>query len=209
MNHHKVRSMRSWFAVFRRVPKFQTWAMLFWSILGCCLATQACSLERSAETAQVDVAVRVVFSPQDDVAGQIVDAVRHSSRQVLVQAFSFTHDGIAQALIDAHRRGVEVKLIADREQTEKMDRGMVPRIAAAGVPTWLDGEHQSAHNKIMVIDAGTPTAVVITGSFNFTKAAQYKNAENVVFLSGNARLAEVYVANWQRHQAHSRPLTIH
>jgi len=153
--------------------------------------------------------VRVVFTPQDDAAGQIADVVRHARSQVLVQAYSFTHGGIASALIDAHRRGVEVKLIADREQTEQMERGLVPKIAAAGVPVWLDGEHQSAHNKVMVIDAGTPYAMVVTGSFNFTRAAQYKNAENVVFLSGNQRLAEAYARNWREHQAHSRPLTIH
>lgn len=158
-----------------------------------------------ASTAQV----RALFSPDDDVAGQIIAAIRQARRQVLVQAFSFTHEGIARALIEAHRHGVDVRLIADREQTENMARGQVPGIARAGVPVWLDGEHQSAHNKVMVIDAGLPAAQVITGSFNFTRAAQHKNAENVVFISGSASLAQDYAANWQRHLAHARPLAIH
>ncbi len=157
----------------------------------------------------VTATVRAAFTPQEDVAGQIVAAVRQAKHQILVQAFSFTHDGIAQALIEAHKRGVEVKLIADREQTEKMDHGQVPRLAMAGIPVWLDGEHQSAHNKVMVIDAGSAAAQVLTGSFNFTKAAQYKNAENVVFLSGNPALAEAYARNWQSHLVHSQPLSIH
>lgn len=160
-------------------------------------------------TAPATANVRVVFTPDDDAAGQIVDAVGRARKLVLVQAYSFTHDGIARALIDAHRRGVEVKLIADREQTEKMEHGQVPRLARAGLPVWLDGEHQSAHNKVMVIDVGQPSAQVITGSFNFTRAAQHKNAENVVFISGNDALARSYAANWQRHLAHSRPLVIH
>lgn len=153
--------------------------------------------------------VRVAFTPGDDVAGQIVDAIRQARRQVLVQAFSFTHHDIARALIEARRRGVEVKLIADRAQTENMERGQVPAMARAGVPVWLDGEHQSAHNKVVVVDAGLPSARVITGSYNFTRAAQYKNAENVVFISGNDALVREYVANWQRHLAHSQPLILH
>lgn len=153
--------------------------------------------------------VRAVFTPGDDIAGQIVEAVSRAHRQILVQAFSFTHDDIAQALQEARRRGVEVKLIADREQTEKMDHGLVPALAHGGMQVWLDGDHQSAHNKVMVIDAGTPAAIVITGSFNFTRAAQHKNAENVIFISGNESLVQAYVQNWQRHLAHSKPLTLH
>jgi phosphatidylserine/phosphatidylglycerophosphate/cardiolipin synthase-like enzyme len=90
-----------------------------------------------------------------------------------------------------------------------MERGQVPGLARAGLPVWLDGEHQSAHNKVMVIDAGTPGALIITGSFNFTRAAQYKNAENAVFISGNESLVMEYARNWQHHLAHSQPLTVH
>jgi phosphatidylserine/phosphatidylglycerophosphate/cardiolipin synthase-like enzyme len=156
-----------------------------------------------------NASVRAVFTPGDDIAGEIIQAIRQARKQVLVQAFSFTHDEIARALIDASRRGVEVKLIADREQTEKMRRGQVTGIARAGVPVWLDSEHQGAHNKVMVIDAGRPNAQIITGSYNFTRAAQHKNAENVVFISGNEGLVRQYVANWKRHQAHSQPLVLH
>lgn len=149
--------------------------------------------------------IQVAFTPGQDAAGLIIEAIATARKQILVQAFSFTHDGIAQALIAAHRRGVEVKLIADREQTWKMGRGQVPAIAAAGVPVWLDGEHQSAHNKVMVIDADSPAATVVTGSYNFTKAAQYKNAENLLLIRGNRPLAETYQTNWQRHLPHARP----
>ncbi len=149
--------------------------------------------------------VEVAFTPGQDVAGMVTDAIRQAKRQVLVQAFSFTHEGIARALIDAHRRGVEVKVIADREQTERMERGKIGSIAAAGVPVWLDGEHQSAHNKVMVIDAGLPTAALVTGSFNFTNAAQYKNAENLLVMRGNEKLIQLYRDNWAAHLAHAKP----
>lgn len=145
--------------------------------------------------------VEVAFTPGQDAAGLIIDTIAKARHQILVQAFSFTHDGIAQALVAAHHRGVEVKLIADREQTQQMDHGQVPLMAAAGIPIWLDGEHQSAHNKIMVLDDDT----VVTGSYNFTKAAQYKNAENVLVIHSNSQLAQQYQANWQRHLQHAQP----
>ncbi len=149
--------------------------------------------------------VQVAFTPGDNATGMIVAAIRQARRQILVQAFSFTSRDIARALIDARRRGVEVDLIADREQTAKLARGMVPKLAAGGVATWLDGEHASAHNKVMVIDAGGADPVVITGSFNFTYAAQHKNAENVLLIRGDPALADAYRANWQRHRLHSVP----
>lgn len=149
--------------------------------------------------------IEVAFTPGGDAAGLVVGAIGQARRQILVQAFSFTHEGIASALIAAHKRGVDVKLIVDREQTERMERGKVPLMAAAGVPVWIDGEHQSAHNKVMVIDAGMPAAVLVTGSYNFTNAAQYKNAENLLLLRGNEKLIRLYRDNWNVHLAHARP----
>lgn len=163
----------------------------------------------ATDKAEVPARVRVAFTPEDDVDAQIIEAIRGARRQILVQAFSFTHSGIAHALMDAHRKGVEVKLIADRTQTENMVRGQVTGLARAGVPVWLDGEHQSAHNKVLVIDNGLPDGQVVTGSYNFTRAAQDKNAENVVFISGNPALMRAYASNWQRHFAHSQPLVLH
>lgn len=153
--------------------------------------------------------VQAAFTPGDDAAGMIIAAIEQARRQVLVQAFSFTHDGIAAALLAAHRRGLDVRLIADRGQTESMQYGQVPGLARAGLPVWLDDAHQSAHNKVMLIDAGSAAAVLISGSFNFTRAAQHKNAENVLFIRDNATLIEAYADNWQRHLAHSSPLRVH
>jgi phosphatidylserine/phosphatidylglycerophosphate/cardiolipin synthase-like enzyme len=47
---------------------------------------------------------------------------------------------------------------------------------------------------------------VITGSFNFTHAAQFRNAENLLILRGHGTLAEAYAANWRRHKIHALPL---
>jgi phosphatidylserine/phosphatidylglycerophosphate/cardiolipin synthase-like enzyme len=72
-------------------------------------------------------------------------------------------------------------------------------LANQGVPTMIDANHAIAHNKIIVIDGET----VVTGSFNFTNAAQDKNAENLVIIR-DSTLAAQYAQNWETHRQHSQ-----
>jgi phosphatidylserine/phosphatidylglycerophosphate/cardiolipin synthase-like enzyme len=71
-------------------------------------------------------------------------------------------------------------------------------LANQGGPTMIDANHAISHNKVMIIDGET----VITGSFNFTKAAQEKNAENLLIVRDQA-LAAQYTQNWNAHWQHS------
>jgi phosphatidylserine/phosphatidylglycerophosphate/cardiolipin synthase-like enzyme len=158
-----------------------------------------------AGTVEETVTAHIAFTPGDDAARIIVEALQTARRQILVQAFSFTHRDIAHALIEARGRGVDVQVIADEEQTELIENSVIPELATAGVPVFLDQEHVAAHNKVMVIDEGEPSAVVITGSYNFTFAAQFRNAENLVVLSGGPHITHAYAVNWRRHRKHSRP----
>lgn len=179
------------------------------AVLALCLAAPAHGFRLSGEsqgrTIPATGTIELAFSPEEDVTGLVVKTLNGARKQVLVQAFSFTSREIAAALIAAKRRGVDVQLIADREQTDKIEKNRIGEIAAGGVPVFIDSEHTAAHNKVMVIDAGTPDVAVITGSFNFTYGAQKNNAENLMVMRGNAKLAEAYAANWRRHRQHSQP----
>jgi len=115
---------------------------------------------------------QVAFTPGDEAAALVVNTLRTAKRQILVQTYSFTHKDIAEALVEAKRRGVEVAVIADRYQAETLKTSLVAWLAVQGVPVWIDADHAAAHNKVMVLDAVTPQATLITGSFNFTHAAQ-------------------------------------
>ena len=64
----------------------------------------------------------------------------------------------------------------------------------------LVNEGVRSMNKIIIIDQET----VITGSFNFTKAAEEKSSENLLILK-NKDLARFYVGNWEKHKEHSVP----
>jgi phosphatidylserine/phosphatidylglycerophosphate/cardiolipin synthase-like enzyme len=148
--------------------------------------------------------IEVAFTPEDNATRLITQALRNARQSVRVLTFSFTSNEIAFALIEAKRRGVSVEVIADAEQAVKLENSRIPLLAEAGLPVWLDDQHNAAHNKVMVIDADLPSCIVITGSMNFTYAAQFKNAENLLVLRGNPPLCAAYAENWQHHRRHSR-----
>ncbi len=149
--------------------------------------------------------VEYAFTPGDRADAMIIAAIAAARRQVLVQAYSFTHRRIADALIGARRRGIDVAMIADHDQARSNASTVMRDITRAGVPVLLDSLHSAAHNKVIVIDAGDPDCAVVTGSYNFTYNAQHRNAENAVILRGNPALCEAFRDNWLRHKAHSLP----
>jgi len=146
--------------------------------------------------------IQFAFTPGDPVDAMIIAAIDDARQQVLVQAYSFTHHRIADALARAQRRGVEVGVLVDAEQA-RSEPGVLRDLARGKVPVRYDHHHAAAHNKTMVIDAGLEQCMVITGSYNFTIAAQQRNAENALILRGNPPLCEAYYNNWRRHYAHS------
>ena len=136
----------------------------------------------------------------------IIAAIDMAQRQILVQAYSFSNRRIADALVRARRRGIEVAVIVDQEQSRTAP-AIVRNVARSGALVMADSRHAAAHNKIIVIDSGYSDCAVLTGSFNLTYAAQHRNAENVLILRGNPPLCEAYFNNWWRHHAHSHPLS--
>lgn len=103
--------------------------------------------------------------------------MEQTKTSVLVQAHAFTSAPIAKAVVNAHKRGVKIDAILDKSQkTPKYSSADF--LANQGIPTKIDAQHAIAQNKVMVIEGGT----VITGSFNFTKAAEENNAENLLVI---------------------------
>jgi phosphatidylserine/phosphatidylglycerophosphate/cardiolipin synthase-like enzyme len=139
----------------------------------------------------------VYFSPNGGATDAVIDFLSKAQKTVRVQAYSFTSAPIARALVDAHKRGVAVKVILDKSnKTAKYSSADF--LIHAGIPTYIDSDHAIAHNKIMIIDDET----VLTGSFNFTKAAEERNAENLLVIN-DKKLAGIYTENWQEHFEHS------
>jgi len=141
--------------------------------------------------------VQIFFSPQDDCTGTIVKEISKAKSSVQIQAYAFTSEEIADSLIQAYSRGIAVEIILDKSNRSAKN-GAADIISQAGIPTYIDSRHAVANNKVIIIDGG----LLITGSFNFSKAAKEKNAENLLVIR-NKELAAIYLDNWTRHKEHS------
>src|SRR5437868_14860062 len=83
--------------------------------------------------------VEVAFTPGDDIAGLIVRRIERAKSIVQVQAYLFTDRRIANALLAARKRGVEVEVIGDAAQQRA---GGLPHLRAldrAGARVFLNG----------------------------------------------------------------------
>lgn len=139
----------------------------------------------------------VYFSPSGGCTEAIIKELNKAKTSILVQAYLFSSEPIGKALLDAHKRGIKVEVILDKSQkTEKYS--VSDFFANSGIPTKIDSGHNIAHNKVIIIDDET----VMTGSFDFTKSAEEKNAENLLVIR-DRKLAERYTKNWQEHEKHS------
>lgn len=143
--------------------------------------------------------IQVYFSPRGGATAAIVSAIEHESHQIRVAAYSFTSAPIAQALLAAHRRGVSIQVILDSSQlTERYTSATF--LSHAGIPVLIDSAHAIAHSKYMILG----TDRIITGSFNFTRAAEDRNSENLLVIQ-NPTLAAQYLDNWATHAGRATP----
>jgi phosphatidylserine/phosphatidylglycerophosphate/cardiolipin synthase-like enzyme len=130
----------------------------------------------------------------------LVSAIDQTRSQLRVQAYSFTSAPIASAIKRAKDRGVDVKVILDKSQVSQKYSGAT-YLRNAGIDVVIDTKPAIAHNKVMIFDG----KAVFTGSFNFTKAAQQRNAENGMLVRGDDALTKAYLANWdKRYSVSSR-----
>lgn len=141
--------------------------------------------------------IRVCFTPDSRCTSGIVDAIHSAGSSIFVQAYSFTSEPITNALISAKDRGVDVCVILDKSQLTAKN-SQINTLLKASIPVFIDQVPGIAHNKVMIID----DAYVLTGSFNFSHAADSRNAENVL-LFHDSNLAKIYKNNWNKRQKFS------
>lgn len=144
------------------------------------------------------VRVENYFSPEDGniIEQRLVDLVNSAKTSVRVMAFSFTIDELANAMISRRNAGVDVMALF--EQRGSLQGAMRP-LACAGVPVKQDGNPQTLHHKVIIID----NQIVVTGSFNFSKNAIEQNSENMLIIY-DAQLAQQYTAQFDKLYNDSR-----
>jgi phosphatidylserine/phosphatidylglycerophosphate/cardiolipin synthase-like enzyme len=159
-----------------------------------------------AEEKEPIVNYEVLFSPQDHVADELISLINKEKKSIKAAVFCLMHQGIAKALIEAHKRGVEVEIIVDPFSVKT--RSPVKKMAAANIPIYVwdpscpiktkDGIRQKKrkplmHDKFCILG----NKRVWTGSFNFTFEGATRNRENVIVLE-NESIAGLYLAEFER-----------
>ncbi|MBI1953977.1 MAG: DUF1669 domain-containing protein [Proteobacteria bacterium] len=131
--------------------------------------------EQAVTTVPASGDIQICFTPNKKCQNLILSHIRSAQTSIYVQAYSFTDLEIGEALKDAHKRDVKVYLLLDKSNRD--DHRSIARYVT-GIPIRYDSLQGIAHNKIILIDE----KIIITGSYNFTRKAYTKNAENVLVL---------------------------
>jgi phosphatidylserine/phosphatidylglycerophosphate/cardiolipin synthase-like enzyme len=158
--------------------------------------TQSVQGARTSRLTAGGVQVENYFSPPDEVMDKLVDLVSSAQRSIRFIAFTYTHPDLAEAMIERHNAGVDVAGIFE---TRGATQGAMVPLWCGGVPVKVDDNQYTMHHKVLIIDE----SIIVTGSFNFTKAADETNDDNVLIIHSPA-LAQLYLQEYERINAFAR-----
>ena len=123
----------------------------------------------------------------------IIQFIQGAQTSVHVAAYAFISRPIAQTLLDARVRGVDVRVVVDKSQASGR-YSAAAFLANHAVSVRGDGEYQLQHQKVVIVDGVS----VETGSYNFTASARDRNSENVIIIRNAPELAARYEVNWEK-----------
>jgi phosphatidylserine/phosphatidylglycerophosphate/cardiolipin synthase-like enzyme len=137
---------------------------------------------------------KTAFSPNGGGTALIVKTIDSAKKQIRLAAYSFTEPAVGKSLLEAHKRGVDVAIVVDTDHNgRKPGTSVADFLASNGVPVRVTSAFKIQHNKFVVVDGAT----VETGSFNYSRAAESSNAENVLVISECPVLANTYLPVWK------------
>lgn len=144
--------------------------------------------------------VEFAFSPNEGSEALVLKVIASARTELRMLAYSFTSAPVTQALLDAKKRGVDVKLLVDYKNNINQDRSgkakaALGALATAGVAVRTINVYPIHHDKTIVADR----THVETGSFNYSSAAAKSNSENVLVLWNTPRVAQGYLSHWERN----------
>jgi phosphatidylserine/phosphatidylglycerophosphate/cardiolipin synthase-like enzyme len=130
----------------------------------------------------------------DDAEGTLISQMNSATSTMDVAIYEFTDSNIADAIVSAEKRGVNVRVILDAgNTTDSYESQNVSKLEDAGIPIVVNTHSGIMHLKVTVTDE----SVVSTGSYNYTSSAQKKNDENLVTITDSA-VAQIYETEFNR-----------
>ena len=121
--------------------------------------------------------IEIYFSPQDKPSNRIIQLIKNSKHYIYIPTFLITHTKISNALIEAHNRGIDVKIIMDANSvyTRNTKHHL---LKSNGIPIKIENYAGKMHSKTMIID----DEYLILGSMNFSNSGENKNDENLLII---------------------------
>ncbi|MEB0056486.1 phospholipase D family protein [Variovorax sp. LG9.2] len=152
----------------------------------------------SLSSLQTGARIYVAFSPEAGAEALVLKVIDSAQRSLRLAGYSFTSPAVVRALVNARKRGVDVKvLLDDRGNRGKASIAAMNLIAGADIPVRVISSYAIHHDKYIVVD-GRHTE---TGSFNYSQAAARSNSENVLVVWNDERVASSYLAHWDSRWA--------
>ncbi len=139
------------------------------------------------------VPIEVWFSPDEHPQARLVPLLRQAQEEMLVLAYIWTADPLTDALLERARAGVVVRGWFEAEQLDAPGHDYT-RLRAAGLAVEPDPFPGLLHHKVLVVDGET----VVLGSYNFTRAADVRNDENVLIVH-DPDMAAAFYTWWRTH----------
>jgi len=136
--------------------------------------------------------IDVYFSRVDDPEGAIIEDLDKARKTIDIAMYYFTDRDLANAVIDAHDRGVKVRIYLDKDQ-EEAKYAKSRYLTNHGIPLRYSSNPYIMHHKFCVID----NDIVITGSYNWTASADKRNNENLLVIH-DAKIAQEYSVEFNR-----------
>ena len=183
----------------KKGPKSWQAKHLVWLFVGIMVAGSSLGCFSKKSSYQ---SIQTCFTPGGQCAQFVEEALAKAQDTILVQAYAFTSSMIADALIAAHTSGVIVQILMERSQLT-VKKSQIRSVIAKGIPVFIDVVPGIAHNKVMIID----DTYVLTGSFNWTDAAAYRNAENLVLIR-DYDTNQAYRINWEERAREAQAIKL-
>ena len=151
----------------------------------------------SAAPLAAEMVVQACFSPAGKCSSLIIREIQQAKKELLVAVYAFTSDELAAAVVQAKKRGLAVQVVIDRDFDAGNERSKGKFLEAQRVPVRRIAAIKSnppvkdaglMHQKFAILDRST----VLTGSYNWTHAAERLNDENLLFFRDAGPLAEEY-----------------
>jgi phosphatidylserine/phosphatidylglycerophosphate/cardiolipin synthase-like enzyme len=131
------------------------------------------------------------FSPGEDCRRQLLDLLVSARETLDISVFTISDDRLSDAIITAHKRGIQIRLITDNDKAQDLGSD-IARLVGQGIDVRMDNTENHMHHKFAIVDK----SILVNGSFNWTRSATDYNQENIL-VTNEPKLVAAYSGEFE------------